>query len=170
MARLGERIPGNMEPGGCRKELVGEVVGLEEINKALELSRIFGADIGGLTDEVLRVLYPAHLAIDGLVTEARIDDDWPDDGSCRLQQHQTAIGQIRHDLHRGEVFRVFLQIQKLAQKKMRREFYFIEILFHGILNYNSPRYFFILTQISQISQIFNPSDCSESIVACDEYL
>ena len=134
MARLGERIPGNMEPGGCRKELVGEVVGLEEINKALELSRILGADIGGLTDEVLRVLYPAHLAIDGLVTEARIDDDWPDDGSCWLQQHQAAIGQIRHDLHRGNVLRVLLQIQKLAQFKMRREFYFIEILFHGIFS------------------------------------
>ena len=123
-----------MEPGGCRKELVGEVVGLEEINKALELSRILGADIGGLTDEVLRVLYPAHLAIDGLVTEARIDDDGSDDSSCRLQQQMTAIGQIRHDLHRGEVLRVFLQVQKLAQKKMRRESYFIEILFHGLFS------------------------------------
>ena len=45
----------------------------------------------------------------------------------------TAIGQIRHGLHRREVLRVFLEIEELAQQKMRREFYFIEILFHNNL-------------------------------------
>ena len=47
--------------------------------------------------------YPAHLAIDGLITEARIDDDGSDDNPCWFQQQMTAVGQIRHDLHRREV-------------------------------------------------------------------
>ena len=64
----------------------------------------------------------------------------------------TAIGQIRHDLHRGEVLGVFPQIQKLAQKKMRRESNFIDILFHGILFLNSHRLLFFVTQKSQKSQ------------------
>ena len=132
VAGRGVGVPGDVEPGGASEELVGEVVVAEEVDEALELSRIFGADVGGLTDKVLRVFYPAHLAIDGIVTEARIDDDWPDDGSCWLQQHQATIGQICHSLHRGDILGVFFQIQKLAQIKMRREFYFIEILFHGL--------------------------------------
>ena len=134
VAGWGEGIPGEVEPDAGGEELVGEVVVAEEVDEALELSRIFGADVGSLADEVLRVLYAADLKIDGLITEARIDDDWPDDGSCRLQQHQAAIGQIRHNLHRGNVLWVLLQIQKLAQKKMRRESYFIEILFHGLFS------------------------------------
>ena len=51
----------------------------------------------------------------------------------------TAVSQIRHHLHRGDVLGVFLQIQKLAQKKVLRELDFIEIFFHEIL-------FFILAQ------------------------
>ena len=70
VARLGEGVPGDMEPGGAGEELVCEVVIAEEFDKTLELLRIFGADISGLTDEVLRVLYAADPKIDGLVTEA----------------------------------------------------------------------------------------------------
>ena len=42
MARLGERIPGEVEPGGAGKELVGEGVGLEEVDETLKLSWSFG--------------------------------------------------------------------------------------------------------------------------------
>ena len=44
-----------MEPGGAGEELVGEGVGLEEVDEALELGGIFGVDVGGLAKKVLRV-------------------------------------------------------------------------------------------------------------------
>ena len=81
-AGRGERIPGNMEPVGAREELVGEGVGLEEVDQALELSRIFGADVSSLTNQVLGVAHTADFAIDGLITEPRVDNNWPNDGSC----------------------------------------------------------------------------------------
>ena len=66
MAGSGKGVPGDMEPvGGC-EELVGEGVRLEEVDKALELSRIFRTDIGSLTDQVLRIPDTAHFAIDSL--------------------------------------------------------------------------------------------------------
>ena len=70
MAGLGEGAPGEMEPSGAGEELVGEGVGLEEVDETLELSRIFGADVGGLTDEVLGVTNAPYPAIDSLVTKA----------------------------------------------------------------------------------------------------
>ena len=63
VAGSGVGVPGDMEPGGASEELVGEVVVAEEVDEALELSRIFGADVGSLADEVLRVLYAAYFAI-----------------------------------------------------------------------------------------------------------
>ena len=61
MAGSGKGVPGDMEPVGAGEELVGEGVGLEEVDKALELSRIFRTDIGSLTDQVLRIPDIAHL-------------------------------------------------------------------------------------------------------------
>ena len=75
MAGRGEGVPGDVKPGGAGEELVGEVVVAEEVDKALELSRIFGTDVGGLAEKVLGVTDTADLAINSLVTEARIDDD-----------------------------------------------------------------------------------------------
>ena len=120
MARLGEGVPGDVEPGGAGEELVGEGVGFEEVDEALELGGIFGADVGGLTKKVLRVFDTPNPAIDGLITKARIDDDRAHNLTGRLQQLITAKSQIRHDLHRGGVLRIFPHIQKLAQFKMRR--------------------------------------------------
>ena len=122
-----------MEPGGAGEELVGEGVGLEEVDEALELGGIFGVDVGGLAEKVLGILDTPDLAIDGLITKARINDDRAHNLTGRLQQLVTAISQIRHDLHCGDVLRVFPQIQKLAQLKMRRQSDVIEILFHGIV-------------------------------------
>ena len=50
---LGEGVPGDVEPGGARQELVGVRRGLEEIHEALELGRILRADVSCLTAEVL---------------------------------------------------------------------------------------------------------------------
>ena len=70
MARLGERIPGEVEPGGAGEELVGEGVEAKEVDEALELSRIFRADVGGLADEVLGIGDTANQTINPTVAEA----------------------------------------------------------------------------------------------------
>ena len=110
MARLGEGIPGEVKPSFGGKELVGEGVGLEEVDEALELSWVFGTDVGGLAEKMLGVFDAPYPAIDSFVTEARIDDDGAHDLTGWLQQQMTAIGQIRHNLHRGDILRIFLQI------------------------------------------------------------
>ena len=133
VAGLGEGIPGDVEPGGGGQELVGEVVVAEEVDQALELSRVFGTNVGGLAEKVLGIANAPYPTIDSLATEARINDDGSYFEAGWLQQHQAAIGQIRYRLHRGDVLRIFLQIQKLAQLKVLGKLYFIEILFHGIL-------------------------------------
>ena len=53
MAGRGEGIPGDVEPGGARQQLVGIGAGLEEIHEALELRGVLRTDIGSLTAEVL---------------------------------------------------------------------------------------------------------------------
>ena len=118
VAGLGERVPGDMQPVVARQQLVGVLPLLEEVHKRLELRRVFRADVGSLTDKVLGVADTAHLAIHGLATETRIDDDRPHYEPRRLQQLMTAISQICHDLHRGDVLGVFVQIQELPQKEM----------------------------------------------------
>ena len=120
MTRLGEGIPGEVKPGFGGEELVGEGVGLEKVDEALELSWILRTDISSLADEVLRVFDAPYPAIDGLVTEARVNDDGANNLTGWLQKQMTAISQICHDLNRGDVLRIFLQIQELVQLKVRR--------------------------------------------------
>ena len=45
-----EGIPRDVEPTIAGEELVGQDVGLEEGDKALELARVLGADVGSLTE------------------------------------------------------------------------------------------------------------------------
>ena len=85
MARLGERIPGEVEPGGAGKELVGEGVGLEEVDETLKLSWVFRTDVGSLTEKMLGIANAPYPAIDSLVTKARIDDDGAHNLTGRLQ-------------------------------------------------------------------------------------
>ena len=110
VARLGEGIPGEVKPGFGGEELVGEGVGLEKVDEALELSWILRTDVGSLAYEVLGVFNAPYPAIDSFIPEARIDDDGANDLTGWLQQQMTAIGQIRHNLHRGDILRIFLQI------------------------------------------------------------
>ena len=120
MAGWGEGVPGNVEPGGGGQELVGVFPTFEEVDELREPCRILRSDIGSLSDEVLRVAYTTHLAVHGLATETRIHDDGTHQEPRRLQQLMAAIGQIRHDLHRGDILWVLAQVEELAQLKMRR--------------------------------------------------
>ena len=110
MAGLGEGVPGDVEPGGAGEELVCEGIGFEEVDETLELSWILRTDVGSLAYEVLGVFNAPYPAIDSFIPEARIDDDGANDLTGWLQQQMTAIGQIRHNLHRGDILRIFLQI------------------------------------------------------------
>ena len=121
-----------MEPTAAGEQLVGKGVMAEEVDQTLELSWIFRPDVGSLTDKVLRVAHTANHAIHSLVSEARIDDNRAYFASGGLQQQMAAVGQIRHDLHRGNILRVLPQLQKLAQLKMLRQSNVIKIIFHGV--------------------------------------
>ena len=120
MAGWGEGVPGDVEPARASQELVGVLPVLQERHELSELLRILRADIGGLADQVLGVADTAHLAVHGLATEARIHDDGTHQEPRRLQQLMAAIGQICHDLHRGDVLGVLAQVEELAQLKMLR--------------------------------------------------
>ena len=121
MAGWGEGVPGDVEPAAAGEELVGELPGLEEIDQALELGRVFGTDVGGLAEEVLGVADTADLAVHGVTTESGIDDDGADDDPGRLQQLVTAIGHVHHILHRRDVLRVLAQMEELIQLKVLGE-------------------------------------------------
>ena len=113
MAGRGEGVPGDVEPGGAGEELVGEGMGLEEVDETLELNWVFGADIGGLTDEMLGIANTPYPAIDGLVTETRVDDDRPHHGPCGFQQLFATVDHISHSLCRRDVGRI-VKISRIA--------------------------------------------------------
>ena len=121
----GEGSPRDVEPAGARQELVGVLPVSEEVHEFCELRRIFRADVGSLADKVLGVLHATHLAVHGLTTETRIDDDGPHEESCRFQQLMTAISHVRHILHRGDILRVLAQVEEFGQTEMLRQFYVI---------------------------------------------
>jgi hypothetical protein len=73
--RLAEGIPRDVEPAVASQELVGIGAGAKEVDKALELLWVFGADVGGLTKEVLRILDATDEGIDAGRTEAGVDED-----------------------------------------------------------------------------------------------
>ena len=131
MSRDAEGIPGNVEPPVAGEELVGEFVSLEEGNEALELLRILGADVGGLAEQVLRVTDSTHEGVDARVAETGVDEDGTDCLSGGFQEHQTAVGHVRHVLHggfilcigratRGRAIGVFARVDEFFQRKVRR--------------------------------------------------
>ena len=121
MAGSGEGRPGDVEPAGASEELVGIFTIAEERDQALELGWVLGADVGGLTEQVLGVLDASNEGVDTAVAKAGVDDDGTDFLTGRLQQHQAAIGQISDDLQRGLVVGVLLNIEKFAQRKVITE-------------------------------------------------
>ena len=134
VAGRGEGIPGNVQPARTRQQLVGVLPRFEEVHERLELRWVFRSDVGSLAKQVLRVLHTAHPAVHIFVTETRIDDDGANDESRWLQQTQASVGQVYYILHRWYVLRIFLQIKKLRQFEVRREFCVIEFCVHGIVS------------------------------------
>ena len=122
MARRSKGIPGDVEPAGAGQELVGQVVGLEEVDEALELARVLGTNVGGLAREVLRVTDSTHEGVDARVAEAGVDEDGTDHLAGGFQQILATILQVEQHLYRWQVVRVLLQIEEFCQRKMFTEF------------------------------------------------
>ena len=131
MAGLGEGTPGDVEPAAAgSQELVGVRMGAQEVDQAVELLRVLGADVGSLACEVLRVADAAHMAVDILVAESGVDDDGTYHLPGRFQKHHAAIDHVCHVLQRGFVARVLPCVQKLLQRKVFRETSVIYWCFH----------------------------------------
>ena len=116
----GEGIPRDMKPAVAGQELVGVFTSAEEVDQALELLRVLGADVGSLSQQVLGVLDTTNESVDARVAEAGVDDDGTDHLAGRFQQHQATIGHVHHVLHGGGVVWVFLKVEEFAQRKMGR--------------------------------------------------
>lgn len=65
-----EGRPGDVEPAGAGEELVGQGVGLQERDQALEFRGVLGTDVGGLAEQVLGIPDAANKGVDTLVAEA----------------------------------------------------------------------------------------------------
>ena len=120
-----------MKPAVAGEELVSQFVRLEKAHKIKELRGVLGADVGGLAKEVLRVADTTDEGVDARVTVAGIDDDGTNHLAGGLQEHQAAIGHVRHVLHGGNVVGVLAQIEKFAKFKVGRQPRVIELcVFH----------------------------------------
>ena len=75
-----EGSPGDVEPAGAGQELVGIFRIAEERDQTQEQGRVFGADVGSLTEEVLGVPDTANEGVDTRIAEAGVDDDGAADG------------------------------------------------------------------------------------------
>ena len=93
-------------------------MGAQEVDESQELLRVLGADVGSLALQVLRVADAAHMAVDILVAESRVDDDGTDHLPGRFQEHHATIDHVRHMLQRGFVARVLPCVQKLLQREV----------------------------------------------------
>ena len=126
-----EGSPGDVKPAGAGEQLVSQIVSLEEVHKALELAGVLGADVGGLALQMLRVANATNEGVDTGVAVAGIDDDRANHLAGGLQEHQTAIGHVRHELRGGLVVGVLAQIEKFAKFKVGRQPRVIELcVFH----------------------------------------
>ena len=116
-----EGSPGDVEPAVSGEELVGQVVGLQEVDEVLELGRIFGADVGSTALKVLGASDTPYPPIDGLATETGIDDDGTTYGlSGGFQQLTTTVGHVGNLLDGGDVLWVLLQVAELSHGKVSR--------------------------------------------------
>ena len=116
----GEGRPGDVEPVGAGQELVGILTCLEEVDEALELRGVLGADIDCAALKVLGVLDTTNEGIYAAVTKSGVDDDWTADGFAGgLQQVAAAVGHVGYLLDGGDVLWVFLPVAELGQLKVR---------------------------------------------------
>lgn len=119
MSRRSEGNPGDVHPAGAGQELVGVFTITEEFDQTLELSRVLGTDVGGLTLKVLRVADTTNEGVDARVAEAGVDEDGTADGLAGgLQQVPTAVHKAGHLLDRRNVSRVLAEVAELCQRKV----------------------------------------------------
>ena len=110
-----------MEPTVAGQKLVGQGIGLQECDQALELLRVFGADVGSLALEVLGGADATNLSVDPTVAEARVNDDGTADGLAGgLQELTTAVGHVGNLLDGGDVVRILQQVAELTRSKVKR--------------------------------------------------
>ena len=120
-----------MEPTCGGQQLVGQFVRLEKAHKIKELRGVLGANVGSLALQMLRVANATDQGVDARVAEAGVDDDGANHLAGGLQEHQAAIGHVRHELHGGLVVGVLAQIEKFAQTEVGRQPRVIELcVFH----------------------------------------
>lgn len=119
-AGFAEGIPRDVEPAAAREQLVGILPGLQEVHEVQELPGVHRADIGSLTNEVLRPVHTTHQTVHPTVAESGIDDDGTDGLSGWFQQHEVAEGHVCHILKRRLVVGVFPHVQELVQRIVRR--------------------------------------------------
>jgi ubiquinone biosynthesis protein UbiJ len=120
-----------VEPAGAGQQLVGILAGAEKIDQTLELARVFGADVGSLAEQVLRVTDATHKSIHARVAEAGVDEDGTNHLACGLQQILATVLQVKQHLRRWQVVGVLPQVEKFRQMKVRSELNVIELcVFH----------------------------------------
>ena len=108
-----EGRPRDVEPAIAGQELVGEGVGLQEGDEALELLRVLRTDVGSAALKVLGVLDASDEGIYAAVAEAGVDDEGATDGlSGGLQQQPAAVGHVADLLDGGDVVGVLLHVQE----------------------------------------------------------
>lgn len=112
MSGRGKGSPRDVEPVGGGEELVGILQVLQKVYKFRELARVFGTDVDSLTGEVLGVADTTDEGVDARVAEAGIDDDGTYQLAGGLQEHQAAVGHVRHVLHRGFVVGVLAHVEE----------------------------------------------------------
>ena len=120
MAGLAEGIPRYVEPPSPSQQLVGEGMSLQEVNEVLELGWVLGANVGSLTEQMLRILDATNKRVDTRIAEAGIDDDGADLFSGWLQEHQATIGHVGHMLERWFIIGIFADVEEFFQRKVRR--------------------------------------------------
>ena len=121
MSWLGEGFPRYVEPAGASQQLVGVRAGAEDVDQALELSGVFGADVGSLAQYVLRVLDASDESVNARVAEAAIDDDGANNAAGRLQQILATVLQVKQNLYGRQVVGILLQIEEFRQLKVLRQ-------------------------------------------------
>ena len=110
----GEGIPRDVEPAIAGEELVGEFMSAQEVDEALELLGVLGADVGSLAYKVLRAVDTADEGVHAGVAKATVDEDRTDHLAGGFQQHEAAIGHVHHVLHGGFVVGVFAHVQEFV--------------------------------------------------------
>ena len=118
-----EGCPRYVEPTVAGQKLVGQGIGLQECDQALELLRVTGADVGSLALEVLGGADATNLSVDPTVAEARVNDDGTADGLAGgFQQVAAAVDYVGNLLYGRDVVGVLVEVAELGQREVITEF------------------------------------------------